>query len=73
MLTSYWVLCPHAGCNWSGSLLPCGDASAWLPALPNLNVVLFECPHCYGRWQARVIGDDVKALPVAARPVAEEV
>jgi hypothetical protein len=64
MLTSYLVHCPHAGCNWFGSLLPAANAEAWRSATPTTKVVVFECPQCHGQWQARVVGDDVKALPL---------
>ena len=48
MLTSYWVRCPHDGCNWSGSLLPRTDAEAWHGATPPPAEVVFECPRCHG-------------------------
>src|SRR5205814_584414 len=34
MLTDYLVHCPHAGCNWHGSLFPKGNREAWRPAAP---------------------------------------
>ncbi|HLJ91854.1 MAG TPA: hypothetical protein VKU02_01545 [Gemmataceae bacterium] len=64
MLTSYWLRCPHAGCNWFGSLLPAANADAWRSATPTTNLVNFECPRCHGQWQGRVVGDDVKPLPL---------
>ncbi len=60
MLTSYLVKCPHFGCDWFGSLLPRGNPEAGQTA----QVVVFECPHCGGEWQARVRGDDVIPLPL---------
>jgi hypothetical protein len=64
MLTSYRVKCPHLGCNWSGSLLPQGDTRLFTGAVPSTNLVVFQCPECQGQWRARVVGDDVKPLPL---------
>lgn len=63
MLTDYMVTCPHAGCHWSGSLLPSGDRGAWRCAVPSTNTVMFRCPRCNGEWRARLVGDDVFPLP----------
>lgn len=65
MLTDYLVRCPHPGCKWYGALFPNGNREAWRSATPNVNEVVFECPRCHGEWHARVIGDDVKPLPLA--------
>ncbi len=62
MLTSYWVNCPQAGCNWSGTLLPQTDTQLFRPASPKVKVIVFQCPRCEAQWQARVVGDDVVAL-----------
>jgi hypothetical protein len=64
MLTDYMVTCPHAGCRWSGCLMPRGDRTAWRPALPTVREVVFECPRCHREWRGRVVGDDVKPLPL---------
>jgi len=64
MLTSYMVNCPHPGCNWYGSLLPKGNLEPWRRSLPGRSMVDFECPHCQGTWQARLIGDDIEMLPL---------
>jgi hypothetical protein len=64
MLTSYLVHCPHTGCGWFGSLLPCGNTEAWRTCTPSLSEVVFQCPQCHGEWHARVVGDDVEALPL---------
>jgi len=70
MLTSYVVKCPHLGCDWFGSLLPCGDVKAWTAG--NRSIVRFQCPQCQGEWNARVVGDDVRPLPLeeVAAPLA---
>ncbi len=67
MLTSYLVACPHLGCGWSGSLLPCRDTDAWKYSTPTTAVAAFECPQCHGEWRARIVGDDVVPLPVDDR------
>jgi hypothetical protein len=64
MLTSYLVACPHSGCGWFGSLLPCRDTEAWSPLLPTTSIAVFQCPKCQNEWRARIVGDDVKSLPV---------
>jgi hypothetical protein len=64
MLTSYLVKCPHVGCDWFGSLLPRRDAAAWSGAYQARPVVEFQCPQCQGEWRARVVGEDVRALPL---------
>jgi hypothetical protein len=68
MLTSYSVRCPHLGCNWFGSLLPSGRPESFLPSIPSVNIVTFQCPQCQSEWQARVAGDDV--IPLPAQEVA---
>lgn len=64
MLTSYFVSCPHLGCDWFGSLLPQGDSHIWRGSVPTVRTVRFECPQCHGEWQARIDGDDIKPLPL---------
>lgn len=67
MLTSYVVRCPHKNCRWSGSLMPSAKPAApWENSigLPVKKEVVFECPKCRGVWHARIVGDDVRALPV---------
>jgi hypothetical protein len=73
MLTSYVVKCPHLGCDWFGSLLPLTDVKAPPGMSPSRPIVRFQCPQCQGGWSARIVGDDVRALPVkelAAAPLA---
>jgi hypothetical protein len=64
MLTSYLVACPHVGCHWTGSLLPCRNTDAWSGSVPRTNIAVFECPSCGQQWKARIVGDDVKPLPL---------
>jgi hypothetical protein len=64
MLTSYLVKCPHLECGWFGSLLPLRDVEAWRGPIPTVPIAVFQCPRCDKQWRARVVGDDVKALPV---------
>ena len=62
MLTSYYVRCPHVGCDWCGSLLPQNEPEAWRFAKPVASAVAFVCPRCGSEWSARVVGDDVVPL-----------
>ena len=64
MLTSYLVSCPHAGCNWFGSLLPAGGSAVWRGSVAGRQILDFRCPKCGGQWAARVVGDDIEPLPV---------
>jgi hypothetical protein len=68
MLTSYLVKCPHFGCEWSGSLLPCRDTDSWRGSVPTTSIAVFECPKCRKGWRARVVGDDVIPLPLDELP-----
>jgi hypothetical protein len=70
MLTSYRVSCPHAGCDWIGSLLPQTDTQAYLGAVVSAKVVVFQCPKCERQWRAKVVGDDVIRLPLESRAKA---
>jgi hypothetical protein len=70
MLTDYMVTCPHAGCHWSGSLLPSRNRDAWRTALPTTNHIVFRCPRCGGEWQARVVGDDAVPVPLEEAPLS---
>jgi hypothetical protein len=63
MLTSFWVQCPHSGCGWAGSLLPCSNADAWRGTTPSGLVVDFRCPKCQAHWRARIEGEDIVLLP----------
>ena len=69
MLTDYMVTCPHAGCHWSGSLLPSRNRDAWLAATPATHEIVFECPRCHCEWHARIVGEDAIPLPFE-EPVA---
>jgi hypothetical protein len=66
MLTSYFVKCPHLGCDWLGSQLPRRDRNA-MGTMPQSNAtVTFQCPRCRGEWNCRVVGDDVVPISVEA-------
>ncbi len=65
MLTSYAVKCPHPGCNWRGNRIPRVNNELWHGQMNGKRTVVeFECPRCGGEWQAQVVGDDVRPLPV---------
>jgi hypothetical protein len=72
MLTSYVVKCPHVGCDWFGSLLPYSDVKPWPGSTVTRPVVRFQCPQCQGEWSARLVGEDVRPLPLkeVAAPLA---
>ena len=73
MLTSYWVNCPHAGCKWSGTLLPLTDTQLFRFASPTVKTIVFQCPGCEGQWRARIVGDDAVPLPLTQNAVEEKV
>ena len=62
MLTSYLVSCPHLYCGWFGSLLPTKNGVP-MQSIPGA-IVNFHCPQCDGEWHAKVVGDDVRPLPL---------
>jgi hypothetical protein len=65
MLTSFVVRCPHPECRWFGSLIPTTTAGP-LQGKPGVRPeVVFRCPSCKNEWHARVVGDDVRPLPLA--------
>lgn len=64
MSTGYLVKCPHAHCNWFGELPAQPDPDAWREPVMTIPLVVFECPRCGKEWRARVIGNDIEALPV---------
>ena len=64
MLTSYLVRCPHADCRWFGSLMPEAKVEAWHGTIPVQPQVRFRCPKCRGEWRARMVGEDVRPLPL---------
>jgi len=70
MLTSYWVNCPAAGCEWMGSLLPRPVAASQEVAGFFDPVVRFRCPGCRAEWHARVVGDDLVEIAVEATPAS---
>jgi hypothetical protein len=70
MLTSYWVHCPAAGCEWMGSLLPKPAAPADEVTESLTPLVRFRCPSCRAEWHARVLGDDLVEIAVEAGSVS---
>ncbi len=64
MLTSYLVKCPHASCDWFGSLLPSQNTDSWRGSIPTVNIAVFDCPKCNRQWKGQVRGDDIVPLPV---------
>jgi hypothetical protein len=66
MITSYLVRCPYPECRWFGSLIPVGTAASALVQPGVRPPVTFRCPKCKGEWHGRIVGDDVKPLPLEA-------
>jgi hypothetical protein len=64
MLTSYLVECPHMGCSWRGRQVGRPAKENAHSCTPAVSIVAFQCPACQQPWRARVIGDDVDALPL---------
>jgi hypothetical protein len=68
MITSYLVRCPHSECRWFGSLIPSTTAGPFQGKPGVRPEVMFRCPKCQGEWRARIIGEDVKPLPLETVP-----
>jgi hypothetical protein len=64
MSNKYLVKCPHAGCQWWGSLSASPDVDGWRGASANVSIVAFQCPRCHQVWRGRVIGEDLEMLPL---------
>jgi hypothetical protein len=64
MKTSYLVRCPHPDCHHFGSLLPCAKIDAWHGEISAMPAVMFRCPKCKREWRARMVGEDVRPLPL---------
>ncbi len=67
MLSSYSVLCPLEGCDWSGSLVPShlrGGADA---EIVSMHRAWFRCPRCQRDWEVRITNDKVTILPAVER------
>jgi hypothetical protein len=59
MLSSYSLACPHANCDWSGSLIPSlvpGGADAEIGSAQR---AWFRCPRCQRDWEVRISNDKV--------------
>ena len=63
MLSSYRVACPHAGCDWTGSLVPSvvqgGEGSEIAP----MQRAWLGCPRCQGDWEVQIKDDKVMVVP----------
>ena len=66
MLSSYRVACPHAGCDWTGSLVPSvvqgGEGRESAP----MQRAWLGCPRCQGDWEVRIEDDKVTVVPATA-------
>jgi len=64
MLNAHLVKCRQFGCHWSGLLSPsCAVDSTSIFAHTD-TIVVFQCPWCRQEWRARVLGGNVKPLPM---------
>jgi hypothetical protein len=64
MLCSFRVACPHAGCGWTGSLVPSvlkdGEDSEIVPG----QRAWLQCPRCNRDWEVRIKDDKATVLPL---------
>lgn len=63
MLTSYSLSCPHAGCGWTGNLVPSVDRGGTDAEIESTQRAWFQCPRCQRDWEVRITNDRVTALP----------
>jgi hypothetical protein len=63
MLSSYPVACPHAGCSWTGSIIPSLVQGGAHAEVASKQRAWFRCPHCQGDWEVRITDDKVTVLP----------
>jgi hypothetical protein len=64
MLNAHLVKCRQFGCHWSGLLCPRYDADS-TGAFEHMDtIVVFQCPWCRQEWRARILGGNVKPLPM---------
>ncbi len=64
MLSSYWVKCPHPGCDWTGSLVPSVIRGGTGAEIASMQRAWFRCPCCQADWEVRITDDRVTVLPV---------
>ncbi len=62
-MTSYYVQCPHEGCDWRGSLFPSHLRGVDGVEVGTADRAWFRCPDCRRDWEARIDGDRVTVLP----------
>jgi hypothetical protein len=65
MLSSYSVTCPHAGCDWSGSIIPSRLQDGTGAEIASGSKAWFQCPSCSTSWEVRITNDRVTVVPVA--------
>jgi hypothetical protein len=64
VLSSYPVACPHAGCDWTGSLVPSLVRGGSDSEVASMQRAWFRCPRCRRDWEVRIANDTVTVLPV---------
>ena len=63
MLSSYRVECPHAGCNWSGSLVPSVVQGGERREIASRQRAWFRCPSCQSDWEVWIKDDKATVVP----------
>ncbi|HEX9358294.1 MAG TPA: hypothetical protein VF933_31330 [Streptosporangiaceae bacterium] len=63
MLSSYRVECPHAGCGWTGSLVPSVIRGGEEREIASMQRAWFRCPGCQRDWEVRIKDDKVTVVP----------
>ena len=64
MLSSYRVVCPHAECGWTGSLVPSVLRDGEDAEIASGHRAWLQCPRCRRNWEVRIKDDLVTVLPV---------
>ncbi len=63
MLSSYPVHCPHAGCDWTGNVVPSHVRGGTSVEVASMEQAWFRCPRCQGDWQVRIVDDRAVVVP----------
>jgi hypothetical protein len=68
VLSSYRVECPHAGCGWTGSLVPSVVQGGEGREIASRQRAWFRCPGCQRDWEAQIKDDKVTVVPATEYP-----
>ena len=64
MLSSFRVACPHAGCDWTGSLVPSVLRDGADAEIASGHWAWLQCPQCRRNWEVRIKDEKATVLPV---------